>query len=154
MKIKITRSTKMLEDLEKKLRSLTKASVASGYFPESGLHPESGLTYAELMNQHEYGFGVPKRPVRQITLMKVQDPAYWAQDIKNYLEGKSSLSNSLHKMGMEITTTAQSIFGSTTYLQNNSPITIAIKGKDSPLKDSGDLREAWTWKISLTPSDT
>jgi hypothetical protein len=83
--------------------------------------------------------------------LAVHNGKYWVDDVKNYLRGKSTLSNSLNHIGIELTETAQGIFGDSGKLKSNSPTTQRLKGgKNTPLVDSGELRDAWTWKIDLS----
>lgn len=158
MDVKITRKTDLIETLQKKIKDIQKASVSSGYYPESGIHEDSGMHYAALMSLHEYGSmieGIPARPVREITINSaIKNGMYWSYDVSNYLNGKKSLNSSLNSIGSEFTDTAQGIFGSSPPLTENAKSTVEIKGKNTPLVDTGDLRNKWTWKVSLTSSDS
>lgn len=158
MDVKITRKTNLIETLQKKIKDIQKASVSSGYYPESGIHEDSGMHYAALMSLHEFGSrieAIPARPVREITInTAVRDGKYWCDDVRNYLEGKKTLNSSLNSIGSELTDTAQGIFGSSPPLTENAESTVEIKGKNTPLVDTGDLRNEWTWKVSLTSSDS
>lgn len=157
MRVKVTRQTKVIEELRKRIKEASRAGVESGYFPESGIHEESGMHYAELMDLHEHGSysaepPIPARPVRLQTMKFLEAQSnVWSESVSRYLRGKDSLSNSLNKIGAAITVNAQSIFG-TDRLTPNAPSTVKDKGRNEPLVDSGDLRDAWTWKIHLTES--
>lgn len=149
MAIKITRKTRNIEKLIKKLEKIGKSNVSSGYFPEQGYHSEYGMSYANLMSIHETGkFGLPVRPVKFLTAQHM-DRSYpeWSIAIKKFLQGKQDLDSSLHEIGIEATAEAKSIFGSVPPLQPNSPETIQIKGSNQPLVDSGELRDNWGYKV-------
>lgn len=153
----IKRTTRELEKLLARINKLKRASVDSGYTSSSGIHPDYGMSYASLMSFHEYGgksdknHYVPPRPVRQRTVEILQhNKSFWDHSIKGYLKGTFSLNTTLNKIGIEMMDTAHSVFGDKVMLQHNSPITQHLKGsRDTPLVDSGSLRDAWTWKVNI-----
>lgn len=154
MAVVVKRKTNNLEKLTRKLELLKKSSVSTGYFKEQGNHPDTELSYAQMMNLHEYGFfgsyaRVPSRPVRAILTvnLKMSLPKYLTRQLSKYLYANLHLSELLDDIGKYSTSEAQSIFGSSA-LSPNSPVTVEIKGFDSPLIDTGFLRGNWSWKTS------
>lgn len=152
--IKIKRKTKVVENLTKRIKALKNAKVQSGYFEDSGTHEESGMSFAELMQLHEAppsGYRFPPRPVRLLTSKKAVSIKVWETYIGNYLHGKYEVKNALNHIGVEVTEIAHDIFGDNIMLAPNTKTTKDLKGgKDTPLVDSGSLRDAWTWKVTLT----
>ena len=150
MTVTLVRKTNNLEKLAKRLQKLSRTHVSSGYFGEQGDHPEIKLKYSVLMLIHENGmFNNPARPVRTITTFKMK--AYgkaWAKDISKYLYHNLHLEELLDKIGKDTTEVAQSVFG-TPQLEANSPVTVELKGFNSPLVDSGLLRANWSWRGSV-----
>lgn len=152
--LKIERKTKNLDRLMRKLAKLRMNQVETGYFREQKKHSESGLSYATMMNLHEYGFYgdigyIPQRPVRQITTVYIK--ANWgraSKAISQYLFHKKGIEYPLDWLGKHTGRYAVSVFGNTTLLESNSQDTIDIKGFNSPLVDSGELRNNWSYKSS------
>lgn len=145
--IKITRKTKNFEKLAKKLQTLAKESVESGYFKEQPDHPEANMSYAQLMTIHEYGFGnIPDRPVREITMVNMKGEV--GKILKRNLF-KLSEEKLLDVIGKNTTQFAKSIFGESPPLTANSPDTIDSKGFDAPLVYSGSLAASWSYRVSI-----
>ena len=146
--IKITRKTKNFEKLAKKLQTLAKESVESGYFKEQPDHPEAGMSYAQLMTIHEYGYnGNEERPVRDITMANMKGEV--GKILKRNLF-KLSEEQLLDVIGKDTTRFAKSVFGDTSLLASNSAYTIDLKGFDAPpLVDSGLLANNWSYRVSI-----
>lgn len=140
--IKIERKTNNLEKLENKIKAISKAGVNSGYFSSQQDH-QSGIPYAEIMNIHEYGFhGNPSRPVRQITFKFVSnDKRKRTSDLKDYFYWDKPLSEVLDGIGWKVTATAYDVFGDSGLL--------AVTSNPTPLVDTSELRNAWSWNTSL-----
>lgn len=150
MAFKIKRTTRNTEKLIKKLEKLSEESVSTGYYPEQGYHTEYNMTYANLMSIHETGkFGMPVRPVRWLTTryMKNSYQGGWSLAIKKYLQGKQGLKSSLHEIGIEAAGYARGLFGKSPPLEVNSNETIVEKGANTPLVDTGELRDKWGYKV-------
>lgn len=145
--IKITRKTKNFEKLAKKLQTLAKESVESGYFKEQPDHPEANMSYAQLMTIHEYGYdGNEERPVRDITMANMKGEV--GKILKQNLF-KLSEEQLLDVIGKNTTRFAKSVFGDTSLLASNSAYTIDLKGFDAPLVDSGLLANNWSYRVSI-----
>jgi len=150
MTISIRRKTKNLDKLLKKLQTLSKHKVESGYFKQQGLH-HSGYTYPALMSIHEYGKnGNLERPVKFFTTQAISNSKipFIFSEIHHYFKGNQTTTETLDNVGQIITLTARSFFGSPA-LEDNAPLTIELKGENSPLIDTGDLRDHWVWKTSI-----
>lgn len=151
---KIKRKTRSLEALHKRLAALGKSKVESGYFEESGIHPEAGIPFARLMDIHEYGYRgdyseVPPRPVREHTLLEMgESPRFYFGNIGRYLAGKVELADYLNEIGSKVTGYAQSVFGNSSLLLPNSPLYAEDVGKDpnNPLVLDGYLMANWAYR--------
>lgn len=138
------------------MKKLNKATASYGYFSEQGTHDSSGMKYAELMHLHEVvgvvsGNGLVQRRPFEIALMR--NTGTMSQEIsknlKGYLKGVYSLDGMLSqsaKFGVDIT---KAIFGDTSQLPSNRPATIAKKGRNEPLVDTGDLVNNMAYKTSV-----
>lgn len=153
--MKLIRKTRNLDKLIKRVTALCREEVATGYFPENGIHYGSGLAYATLMAMHHQGYEgkyafVPARKVRtQVALdMKSLFPS-WGKQVNNYLYHDKSLRDTLDFIGRLSATRAYDIFGDKSELAPNSAYTIHLKNSDSPLVDTGELRDNWSYKSSV-----
>ncbi len=147
-----------LDGLIKGLSKMDKEYVEYGLFKESGLHPDNPhLTYASLMAIHELreDSDPMKRPVFQKTLDKhgsdFQD--YYMDQFQDYTESWAlarprSPDVVLSRVGAKGVEYTQNTFGDTATLRDNAPSVIERKGKNSPLIDSGYLRNAVSFKTS------
>lgn len=148
----ITRSTKNIEKLIKKLQKLSKASVESGYFIEQGDHPTAEIPYVSLMYKHAMGEGnLPVRNPLPVTISLMNSNPFLinlSTNLNKYLYSSSHLSKLLDRSGKDITRLASSTFGSTYYYLPNSPMWADMKDGNTPLVDEGHLQEAWSYRTS------
>ncbi len=152
MAVEIIRKTRNLEKLINRIKSTRGKIVETGYFQEQGLHSEYGMFYGRLMQIHEFGmFGLPERPV-QLPTWRYMKSTYsdWSYEIKRFIQGKQELSDVLTKVGSKASSFAKSVFGDTSMLEPNAPSTIEEKGSNSPLVDTGELRDKWAFKTSYS----
>lgn len=148
MRIKIKRKTRNIEKLAKKIKTLKKQKIESGYFKEHGNHPEADMPYAQLMNMHEYGMGnFPIRPVRSITINSLNLSGF-SKVLSDYLYDRKDINTPLDDIGEYSARIAKAVFGDTTKLADNSVTTIDIKGFNSPLVEFGHLYHNWGYRTS------
>lgn len=165
--IKISRKTKNIEGLIKKIQTLVKSKVESGYFSEQGEHYtydskgnlKVSMPYVDLIAMQEYGTtsqggNIPARPIRDTTLLYLKNPMKsYAKALSGYFYGNTDLRKTLDIGGQVIGLTAQNLFGiAIGKIEGNARSTIEIKGFDAPLVDSGDLMEKWAYKTSSNPN--
>jgi hypothetical protein len=126
--------------------------VFFGYYATQGKH-YSGLSYPELMAIHEFGaptagfggVGIPPRPVLSITmkLVKANGTKQIYTPLSKYfgrLGGTPKSEFYLNKIGLNLASTAQNLFGSHPPLISNSLSTSQSKGFNKPLIWTGDLK--------------
>lgn len=139
---------------------LHKQKVEVGHFQEQGIHTGSGLTYVELMKKHHYGYEfdgktVPARRVLDVLGFRVK--SYMSTQGKAHFLKWAKTSNTdssrmllLTGIGKDLRDIEKSIFGiPSQFIPSNAPLTIALKGDNSPMFDSGELMEATAYKTSL-----
>lgn len=150
IKTRVIRKTRNIDKMIEKIKALKAASVQSGYFIEQGIHSTIGIPYTTLMQNHEFGFGVPQRHLRQSAFDVVSNSKINRKEIKNFLFTGENLDTYLNKSGARIANTAKSLFGVVSpQVPSNAPMTIALKGgNDTPLVDTGELRDAWSFRTS------
>lgn len=130
--------------LKKKLERLQGEKVYAGYFAEQGEHSTAEMTYPELMMLHEFGMDVPPRPAMRLTAHdlrnKMTTTGIGNDAMSKYISGEIYLRGLLDAYGREAYEVAQNVFGS-----NRLPITY----NPTPLVDTGELADAFSWKTTL-----
>lgn len=152
--VKVKRGSSLSKKL-KHLKTIHNQSVAIGHFEDQGKH-YSGLSYVDLMKFHHDGDGqtVPRRPV--ITILenfrtrKALNSATTNSLLNKFVGGELSAQQVLTGIGKQVAKEEKKIFGDKGSLAGNTPNTIAVKGADSPLVDTGDLRDAVSYRTSIT----
>ena len=114
----------------------------------------SGISNAELAYIHSHGspkMGIPARPFLQPSIEANRDKiaAQQAKVIKAALDGNISLTLiNLERVGLMGQNFAKGWFkNAENHWEPNSPATIKQKGSDSPLIDTGQLRNAITYVV-------
>lgn len=154
IKAKIVKKGRTFDKIRKSVKDIHQENVQVGYFAGQGQHA-SGLSFPALMAIHEFGTDdIPKRPVFQITAFgaKPQKSSRIKSAIRNWssnLTGRADAKLLLDTIGKYYQKELQSLFGDTSALASNSPITIRIKGRDEPLVDSGELRDNLAYRNSI-----
>lgn len=159
MTIKVTVEKDLKGSFNTHMQNLFKVDgqgVEVGHFEEQGRHP-SGKTYVELMRFHHTGDGdlIPPRPVITILENFVAEGVLSGAMVESWLikwtRGRLTTENLLKRIGRVLGQAEQEIFGDTSRLTPNSPKTQILKGgRNTPLVDTGDLREAVSYKTSIS----
>lgn len=155
IKFKVKKTGNYFDKLVKGIKDLNGESVQIGHFgPEK--HSDTDLTYAELMAIHHNptanGLSWPPRPVLDILFAKnlnLDSPAI-KKIIKKYNKMDPSDATNrmlLDELGEYFREEEKKIFGSSE-LAPNAPATIAQKGSNNPLIETGELREKTAYKTS------
>lgn len=151
-----------LHELERRMKELQNTTAHVGVDSTDGIHEGSGMLYTELHWLHHSGYTtngrrVPARPVSTVVRY-----TFKGEDILR--KGLDKYFSNLNKKGGVISAEAAlkpwltsmldyakyEVFGSTTKLESNSPYTIKMKGFDSPMVDTGELRDQWKVRINGT----
>lgn len=149
--------TSGMSGLKRFITLLSKHKVETGLFEESGVHPSKKntqqWTYAQLMGFHELQIEfAPRRPIfatasknikksisQQISVMLKQELG------KSIKKGSSKPTNVLDEAGINIAKEIDKVFGSS-QLAPNSERTARRKGFNSPMIESGDLRNEISYR--------
>jgi len=146
---------------EKILKGLLKnngESVKIGHFSDSGIHPDSNISFVDLMKYHSAGDpskNIPSRPVLEIlvtSMLKVTAHKQVANALRRFkVNGfdKKALEIMLKDIGEAIGEEEVNIFGSHR-LAANAQRTKDIKGSETPLVDTQDLVREVSYKDSIT----
>lgn len=155
LNIKVKKTGNMFEKLTKGISDLNNEKVQSGHFEEQGEH-YSGHTYPELMALHHNpegnGFDFPPRPVLDILFHRNEnlDNPQIKTILNKYRKLEPNEANNkllLEELGKYLVKQEKEIFGSSA-LAPNAQSTIDQKGKNSPLVDTGSLRDKVAYKTS------
>lgn len=143
----LKKKTNNLNAFIAKIKKLSESNVESGYFSEQGQHPRADMSFADLANMHAKGAGdLFPRDVRPATLSIMN--GLFKETIKNHFYKNYTLDQTLDSIGLKITDIAQSYFGQTPPLEENSPWWSEQKGGSKPLVHFGDLQDAWSYRTS------
>lgn len=97
----------------------------------------------DLMKIHEFGIGVPQRSVIRAGTDKNIDGAF-SRAVKEYgkvIKGSGTINSMVGRVGVFMEGKFKKMF-SKAYLKPNAKTTIRLKGSDTPLIDSGQLRQS------------
>jgi len=146
-----------LDELERRLKNLKSTRGSVGVTVEDGVHEPSGMLYTDLHWIHAAGSSANNLPPRNVAL--VAKLSFNGEDILR--SGMDKYFSNLNKKGTMkpedvfkpyleglLDYTKNYVFGSTTKLAPNSPYTISLKGKNSPMIETGQLMDAWKVRIN------
>lgn len=152
MAFKLTKDTKVWDRLKKDLNSNSGLELKVGFFENSVYGPENdNLQVAQVAQWNEEGSATnPTRPFIRVGFMSPIKAGsyekYFKLAITRILEGKSSFATEYKILGpVAVKDMKQSIADWDT--PPNSPITIADKGFNNPLIDSGLMYESVDFKV-------
>lgn len=155
LKVKVKKVGNKFDTLVKGIKDLNNENVQVGHFGNEK-HPNSDLTYAELMAVHNnpvaHGLDWPPRPVLDILVANnrnLNDPKIKAA-LRKYSRLEPNPANNemlLEELGKILAQKEKDIFGSSE-LAPNAPSTIAQKGRNEPLVDSSALKNKVSYKTS------
>lgn len=149
--MKFKKDTSVWQGIRKSLRSIDNKVVQVGFF-DTYYGPENdNLPVAQVAQWNEEGEGIPMRSfIRQgfIETLK-KSPEFNEQvfyKIGLVAEGKMNMEQLLSSLGPSLALMMKKeIIDFKT--PRNSPLTISLKGKDDPLRDSDTMLNAVDWKL-------
>lgn len=151
---KVTHKTSNMSALTARLQDLAKRDVLIGIPQEKSSRPGEEPTNAELAYIHEHGSpmkNIPPRPFLGVAVWENRDKVATVQRkiIRDVLNGQGQATAlSMHKLGLLGQNLAKGWFVDTrNNWAPNAPLTIALKGSDKPLIDTGALRQAITYAV-------
>ena len=123
-------------------------TIKAGVLEGAGSYAK-GQTIAEVATYNEYGTRrIPSRPFLAIA---TDEHKGWNAEVKvsisNALTPKGSVSDSLNKIGKQMKTDIKNVIGDKGKLARNAPATIARKGHDLPLIDTGKLKDTIDYEV-------
>lgn len=164
MKARVVKTNNQLDKMIADLMQVDGQDVQVGHFASQGLHSKIGLPYPQLMRKHHAGYTwvkpggqereVPPRPVLDILGFKLGGFKNPKLRLMMKLWGKMNFSPAatklmMNEIGKTIAKMEKKIFGDTSLLEPNHPLTINKKGFDAPLIETSELKDKVAYKTSL-----
>lgn len=141
------------QKLIRSVRSLDNKSVSVGFFADQGNHSGSKMPYTNLMYiQEVHGVrskaGLVHRRLFELTAMRHRNEI--VSNVKNSISRNfpNSPNQILKDFGQDVQGKLREGFGDTSLLPHNAASTIAAKGSNSPLIDTGEMKSKVTYRIS------
>ena len=152
--MKVKRSHKILEVI-KNVSDLASARIMAGWIHQGQMHADTKLTMAQLAEVMEYGAitgkktHIPPRPMLRMTArLKSKDWVKQSGELsKEVMSGKLKGAAAYETMGMLIADDIKSVMNTSSLFTPNAPSTVKRKGKNTPLIDTGELRDAVDYKV-------
>ena len=153
--MKVKRTNKM-QQVIKSISDLGNVRIMAGWVRPGQKHGDTKLTMAQLAYVMEYGAKVgkktyiPPRPMLRITgRLKSKS---WVQQAgklaKSVLEGKKNAADAPAILGQTIADDIKSVMNTSILFTPNAPSTVREKGKNTPLIDTGELRDAVDYVVN------
>lgn len=146
------------DELEKRIKNFAKTEAFVGYGKSQGIHETSGMYYVDLIALLSAGYSGHNLPARPIFKYAMNDydinKSILQKDLSNYFSRISSKKAPIstekiaEHWAEDFGGYVLRIFGETPPLASNAVSTIKQKGKNSPLEDTGDLRDHLGYSIN------
>lgn len=160
MKITITKDNKVWKNIQKDLFKGINEQVNIGFFPDSKYGPENdNLPVATVAAWQEEGVppqNIPPRPFMRVgfgaPLRRGRYDKQFKAAIANILEGRSTFTQEYKKLGSVF---VEDMKDAITKWDSppNAPLTVAEKGFNDPLIDSGTMRDSVDFKVEKKGSE-
>lgn len=130
------------------LQKLDGMEVVAGMLRNSG-KAENGASYVDIATWNEYGTRrIPSRPFVRISAdTNKQAWTKMAQQCINGVIDGDSPTEAAQVIGHRMVEDIRKVFGDTSKLKANAPSTIAKKGRNEPLVDSGEMRRRVNFRV-------
>jgi hypothetical protein len=135
------------KDIMHCFRRLNGKTIKAGVLEGAGSEA-NGASIAEVATYNEYGTRrIPSRPFIAIA---TDESKGWQGEIKRQVGGITSsadVNGALNTIGEQMKKDIKNVIGDRSKLKPNAPSTIAKKGFDAPLIDTGKLQEAIDYEV-------
>lgn len=160
MTAKIVKRGKGLQNLADNIRIISQQTLEVGHFDEQGYHSEADhLKLVDLMRIHHAGFikgtvSVPPRPILNILKSRAKKLSNSKQKaaFKKWLSSEMTREDHrqlLEALGESLVEVEKAIFGASPPLATNASGTVKAKGFNSPMIETGELKERVAYRSSL-----
>ena len=135
------------KDIMHGFRRLNGKTIKAGVLEGAG-NEANGASIAEVATYNEYGTRrIPSRPFIAIA---TDESKGWQSEVKKQVGGITSsadVNGALNTIGEQMKKDIKNVIGDRSKLKPNAPSTIAKKGFDAPLIDTGKLQEAIDFEV-------
>lgn len=147
--MKVKRTNKM-QQVIKSISDLGNVRIMAGWVHPGQKHGDTKLTMAQLAYVMEYGAKVgkrtyiPPRPMLRMTgrLKRKSWVKLAGKLTKSVLEEKVNAADAPAILGQTIADDIKGVMNTSLLFTPNAPSTVSKKGKNTPLIDTGELRDA------------
>lgn len=154
MKITITKDNKAWQNIKKDLFKGADEQISLGFFESSKYGPENdNLPVAFIASIQEEGSppqNIPPRPFMRVgfgaPLRRGKYDKQFKAAIANILEGRSTFTHEYKKLGSVFVEDMKDVITKWDS-PPNAPLTVAEKGFNDPLIDSGTMRDSVDFKV-------
>ena len=151
--MKFTKNTAQWKGMKKRLQASRRQATHVGFF-DTYYGPENdNLPVATVALWNNEGIGIPKRAfMDEGFIEEIKKSPEFNEKLLYKMglvaEGKMNMSQLLSSIGPELAAMMkQEIIEFST--PGNSPLTIALKGKDDPLRDTDTMLNSVDWQLGL-----
>ena len=135
------------KDIVQGYRNLHGKTIKAGVLQSAGSE-KNGVPISQVATWNEYGTSrIPSRPFIAIA---TDESKGWQSEVKKQVGGITSsadVNGALNTIGEQMKKDIKNVIGDRSKLKPNAPSTIAKKGFDAPLIDTGKLQEAIDFEV-------
>lgn len=148
----VTREDKGLKDIAEVIKALNGRIVTAGVQgPAAARKYDNGTTVAEAAVYNEFGTqDIPARSfIRSTAFEKRADiKAALVKELRRVIKDPAGVTAALGRAGAQTCDMIRAkLDSSKSWAKPNAPGTVAQKGSDRPLNDTGQLRDAIAWEV-------
>ena len=138
--------------IKRELLSNSKAFAKVGVLQSAAPEPSApAVSLASIALQHEVGAGVPRRPFMSIAFERnrSQLQSLSKRILRRIAGGSLRVKRGIELLGEKHKNDIQRVIGNRGLLKANAPETVARKGSDAPLIDTGHLRQQINFEVKV-----
>ena len=129
-------------------RALDGKTIKAGVLKGAGSY--KGVSIAQVAKWNEYGTKNGHIPSRPFLAIATDESKGWQSEVKSQIGGINSsadVNEALKAIGETMKKDIKNLFGDRSKLRPNAPRTIAKKGFDAPLIETGKLQEVIDYEV-------
>lgn len=140
--------------IKSKMNFIDGKELKAGVLPDAG-NEKNGKPIAQVASWNEYGTPATSRrpwsvPARPFMAISCDEHNGWQKDCEravNGILGGAEVISKLNGIGEQMKKDIKSVIGDKSKLTPNKPSTIAKKGHDIPLMDTGSMYDAINYEV-------
>ena len=127
-------------------RALNRKTIKAGVLKSAGSYKKVSISQVATWNE----YGTSRIPSRPFIAIATDENKGWQSEVKKQvgrIKSSADVNGALNTIGKKMKEDIKSIIGDRGKLRPNAPSTIAKKGFDAPLLDTGKLEEAIDYEV-------